>query len=115
MEEEGLNQNYQLSQSLFKHSGATRAVALYKDKMLTGGIDKKVNLYQRKGENSLWEFVHEFKFFKDYIYSIAGMDDDRFVVGCKDGKVYVCGYHEKSEEFATMEGKFVSDSKCLIM
>jgi hypothetical protein len=91
-----LNPKYQLSQSLFKHSGAARCVAVYKNKLITGGIDKKVNIYERAGENDLFdsENVTEYKFFKDYIYSVAPLDDDKFIVGCKDTNIYICSYED---------------------
>lgn len=105
-----LNSNYQLSQSLFNHTGACRCVALYKDKCISGGIDRKVNLYLRSGEKGLFEFVTEYKFFPDYIYSVVGFDDEKFIVGCKDGKIYICTYEDNSAPLVVLEGKFINFS-----
>lgn len=100
-----LNPNYKLSQSLFKHTGATRCVAVYKDKLISGGIDKKVNVFKRQGDKKLYEDIAEYKFFPDYVYSVVGFDDDKFVVGCKDGKIYVCSYDDTENPMIVLEGK----------
>lgn len=100
-----LHPKYTLSQSLFKHSGAARSVAIYKDKLISGGIDRKVVVFQRQGEKKLFEEVAEYKFFPDYIYSIVPLDDEKFVVGCKDGKIYVCTFEDNENPMIVLEGK----------
>jgi WD40 repeat protein len=101
-----LNNNYNLSQSLFKHTGATRCVAVYKDKLISGGIDKKVNVFKRQGEKNLFEDIAVYAFFPDYVYSVVGFDDEKFVVGCKDGKIYVCTYEDTENPMIVLEGEF---------
>lgn len=108
-----LNPKYILSQTLFKHSGAARSVAVYKDKLISGGIDKKVVVFKRSGEKELFEEVAEYKFFPDYIYSIVGFDDEKFVVGCKDGKIYICTYEDNENPMIVLEGKFFQYFECL--
>ncbi len=103
-----LNPSYQLSQSLFKHSGACRCVALYKNKCLSGGIDRKVNVYTRSSQNQLFEFSQSYDFFPDYVYSVIGFDDDKFIVGCKDGKIYICTYEDSTGPLVVLEGKNIN-------
>lgn len=104
-----LNPKYQLSQTLFKHSGAARCLAVYKNKLITGGIDKKVNVYERAGEKNLFDGdkVVQFKFFKDYIYSVVPLNDDQFIVGCKDGNIYICSYEDTENPLVVLEGVFL--------
>lgn len=105
--EQELNPNYTLSQSLFKHSGAARCVTVYKNKLISGGIDSKVNIYERTGDKNLFETEPKtYNFFNDYIYSIVGLDDEKFVVGCKDKKIYVCTYEDTENPLIVLEGKF---------
>ena len=96
--------SYVLSQSFANHSGAARTVDCRGDKLISGGIDKKCNLYVRSKETG--KFVHEaeFPFFQDYLLAVRIMDDEKFVVGCKDKKVYVCGFDDKKDPMLVLEG-----------
>lgn len=95
---------YELSQSLAFHSGAARTVDCRGDLLLSGGIDKRVNLYKRKGTDGKFEHQHEFPFFKDYIMFVRIMDDEKFIVGCKDKNIYICAFEDKTAPMLILEG-----------
>ena len=95
---------YALSQSLAHHSGAVRSVDCKGDRLLSCGIDKRCNLYLRNKETGLFVHDAEFPFFKDYLLSVRIMDDDKFIVGCKDKKIYICSFDDKTDPMIVFEG-----------
>jgi phospholipase A-2-activating protein len=96
--------SYVLSQSLAHHSGAARTVDCLGGKLLSGGIDKRVNLYRRSQDTRQYVYDCEFPFFKDYIMAVKIMDDEKFVVGCKDKNVYICGFEDKRDPLLIFQG-----------
>lgn len=95
---------YVLSKSLMHHSGAARTVDCLSGKLLSGGIDKRVNLYLRKGDSKIFEHEAEFPFFQDYIMAVKIMDDEKFIVACKDKTVYICGFEDKQGPMLFLQG-----------
>jgi hypothetical protein len=77
-----------------------------------------VIIYERKGENQLFEAILEYAFFTDYIYTVVGLDDDKFIVGCKDKNIYICSYDFNDGPLVILQGKrfffFKSDHQQLI-
>lgn len=65
-----------------------------------------MKLYTRSGEKGLFELITEYNFFPDYIYSVVGFDDEKFIVGCKNGKIYICTYEDNSAPLVILEGKY---------
>ena len=106
MNQEGIDTKYALSRSFHEHTAAVRSVAVKGLRFLSAGIDKKVILYERT-ENGIFEKKAEYKFFPDYIYTVKMMeDDDQFMVGCKDKKIYICSFADTEAPLLTLEGKF---------
>lgn len=101
MEKEG---DYFLSQSLMFHTGAARSVDILGDKLLSGGIDKKLNFYLRNKETGTFTHTAEYPFFKDYILFVKIISAQRFVVGCKDKNVYVCEFDNHKGPVLTLTG-----------
>lgn len=95
---------YTLSQSLMHHSGAARTVDCRNGRLLSGGIDKRCNYYIRKPEHGSYVHECEFPFFKDYILTVKIMDDDKFIVGCKDKNIYICSFEDKQGPMLCLEG-----------
>lgn len=95
---------YTLSQSLMHHSGAARTVDCRHGRLLSGGIDKRVNLYLRKGDGHKYVHECEYPFFKDYIMSVRIMDEDKFVVCCKDKNIYICSFEDKQGPMIFLQG-----------
>ena len=87
------------------HSGAARAVDVHEGRLLSGGIDKKINLYTRTADQHN-KFVHvgEYPFFTDYILSIKILDKDRFAVGCKDKNIYICSFSNFEKPLLVLSG-----------
>ena len=100
-----MSQGYQLSQSLLHHSGAARTVDISEGRLLSGGIDKKVNLYTRSQDES-HKYVHvgEFPFFTDYIMCVRILDKDRFAVACKDKNIYICSFSNFEKPLQVLSG-----------
>jgi phospholipase A-2-activating protein len=97
-------QDYFLSQSLIGHSGAARTLDLRGDRLISGGIDKKVFSYLRNKETLKFEREREYAFFKDYIFSVRIVDDKKFVVGCKDGNIYLCHFEAPTAPLQLLQG-----------
>lgn len=95
---------YELCQSLAFHNGAARTIDLRGDKLLSGGIDKRLNLFKRNSTSGKFEHNQEYPFFKDYIMFIRIMDDDKFVVGCKDKNIYICSFDDTKGPMLVLEG-----------
>lgn len=105
MELEGLDTNYGLSKTIFSHGGAARTADVKGDKLVSGGIDKKVVYYERNSEGS-FEQKSEYKFFNDYIFQVKIMEDeDQFMVACKNGKIYICLFSDTEAPMLILEGK----------
>lgn len=109
MEQEKLVKDfYTLSQSFFNHNGAARSIDIKGDKMISGGIDRKVVFYQRTGLNERYEKISEFKFFKDYVYCVKILEnEEQFMVGCKDKNIYICSFEDTESPMLIFEGKNV--------
>lgn len=102
-----LDSGYQLSQSFKSHIGAARCCHLRGTDLISGGIDNKVVRYER-GQDGKFTKKEEYKFFKDFIYSVLILEDgDKFAVGCKDGNVYLCLFSDTENPFLVLEGNFV--------
>lgn len=99
-----MENSYVLSQSLAHHNGAARTVDCQGGKLLSGGIDKRCNLFKRNEATKLYVHDSEFPFFKDYIMVVKIMDDEKFIVGCKDKNVYICGFEEKRDPLLVLSG-----------
>ena len=105
MQQEGFSEKYALSKSFHEHRAAVRSVAVKGDRMLSAGIDKKVVLYTRQ-DNGIFEKTSEYTFFKDYVYTVEMMEDDeQFMVGCKDNKIYICFFADTEGPMLCLEGK----------
>jgi WD40 repeat protein len=112
MDQEGIDSVYGLSKTFFVHGGAARTVDVKGDKMVSGGIDKKV-VYFERGENGIFEKKSEYRFFPDYVYQVKIMEDeDQFMVACKDGKIYICMFADTEAPMLLLEGK---NSKILLL
>lgn len=86
------------------HSGAARTLDCRNGRLLSGGIDKRCNLYLRKGPDNKYEHECEFPFFTDYIMSVKIVDDDKFIVGCKDKNIYICSFDDKIAPMLSLQG-----------
>lgn len=110
-QEKILTSNYVLSQTFFNHSGAARTVDIQGDKMVSGGIDKKVVLYERV--EGKFEKKSEFKFFKDYVFCVKIMEGgEQFMVGCKDKNIYICSFDDTEAPMLMLEGKKCGFENC---
>lgn len=98
------NPKYHLSQSLMFHNGAARTCHVHNDKMISGGIDRKVFFYQRTGDKQLFEQKAAYSFFTDYIMYVKIIDNDKFVVGCKDKNIYICSFEDNQGPMLILEG-----------
>jgi phospholipase A-2-activating protein len=96
--------DYYLSQSLIGHSGAARTLDIKGDRLISGGIDKKVFSFRRDKQTQKFEREKEYAFFKDYIFSVRIVDDKKFVVGCKDGNIYLCHFDSVTQPLQLLQG-----------
>lgn len=83
-------QDYFLSESFFLHSKAVRAIDVNKDFMITGSIDKTVQIFRRAEDSEKFIHVSKIDMFDDYIYCVKIEEKSKgFFVGCKDTKIYL--------------------------
>lgn len=83
--------NFGLFYSLFPHAKDVRSIDYQKGTLISGGLDNVVVLYQ-KIEGRLIE-VSRCDIFESYIHSVKinpfADTGNRFLVGCKDSKIFV--------------------------
>ena len=90
MEIESNSPHYTLSYSLFAHHKAVRCVHVLDSKMLSGSIDTTCQLFSRSPNDPKFELQAPITLFDDYIYNvIVRPDNEGFIVGCKDKKIYL--------------------------
>lgn len=96
---------YELSQSLMNHNGAVRAIDIKGNRLLSGSIDRKVNLYVRNSDTGKFEAISQYGFFPEYIYAVKFMDDgEKFLVGSKDKNIYVCAIEDQGAPMLILDG-----------
>lgn len=96
---------YQLSQSLEVHSRDARCVDVKGNHLITGGTDDMVFLFTRVDPSSKWELKHGYKIFGGFAMDLCFMEENtEFVVGCQDGKIYVCSTNDNNAATLIFEG-----------
>lgn len=98
-----ISEQYYLSRSIRAHDGAARTVDMQGSKIVTGGIDQKVAYFERNDKGDV-QLVTEYKFFNDYIFAVLICDENRFAVGCKDSKIYICNFDCQEKPILVLEG-----------
>ena len=82
------NNSYTLSQSFLLHSAAVRSVDYQNEYLVSGSMDKTVNVY--KYNSNKYEQINSINFCQDYIGSVKALKNGLgFIIACKDTNIYV--------------------------
>ena len=103
--EDTQNGQFQLSQALEAHTREARCVDIKGNYMISGGTDNVAMLYTREDPTKKWDIKHGYKFFGGFVMDVCFMEDNtEFVVGCQDGKIYICSTDDCSAPTLIFEG-----------
>jgi hypothetical protein len=84
------NQDYFLSESFFLHNKAVRTIDANNELLITGSIDKTVQLYRRAEDSEKFIHIARVDIFDDYVFCVKIDEKSKcFFVGSKDSKIYI--------------------------